>query len=667
VAAEASEQTPTALPAPRPKLLQRLRHQAIRRLSWGVADQIVSSLTNFAIGIYVIHALGAAEFGAFSLAYVTYGFALNLSRGVATDPLMVRFSGTDVPTWRRAVASCTGTAACAGLITGACAVAAAALLSGATAAAFLGLGLTLPMLLLQDSWRYSFIALGRGGQALLNDTIWAVSLAAGLVLLRQTHHPSVFWFVFTWGAAAAVGAAAGPIQARVMPRLDEAWKWVRDHRDLGPRYLAEGAANSAALQLRGYGVGLILGLASLGSVQAAATLFGPMTILFLGMSLVAIPEGARVVRRSPRHLPLFCLLVSAGLTAAAIAWGVVLLVMVPLGFGAWLLGSVWRSTYPLVLPQMLFVIGQGVGYGANIGLHALGVSRRSLNVAAIGGILYVGLALAGALVAGGPGTVLGAAIATWISTLYGWWQLRVAQRDAGHEWIRARTVAPAPRPTGRHVPQWADGPRLGRVLALIGLVALLAATLAAGWVIVRPVYPTASTTPRMATPYAPHISHARAKPRVPTSRAIRTLEPVSAITFDPYGGAGSPNGSAVSLSSDGDLVSTWQTQWYASALFGNLKPGTGLLLDMGRNVTFSSVRVSLGSEGGAALQIRTGRLGGTLEDLVPAASAADVSGQVTFRVTTTGRYVLIWFTELPPDDSGTYQAVIYGVRVTGRM
>jgi hypothetical protein len=116
VAAEASEQTQAALLASRPTLLQRLRHQAIRRLSWGVADQIVSSLTNFVIGIYVIRALGAAQFGAFSLAYVTYGFALNASRGLATDPLMVRFSGTDVPTWRRAVASCTGTAACTGLV-----------------------------------------------------------------------------------------------------------------------------------------------------------------------------------------------------------------------------------------------------------------------------------------------------------------------------------------------------------------------------------------------------------------------------------------------------------------------------------------------------------------------------------------------------------------------
>jgi O-antigen/teichoic acid export membrane protein len=79
-------------------VFQRLRSHAVRRIGWGVADQAVSSLTNFAVSIYVARTLGAEKFGAFSLAYVTYAFALNASRGLGTDPLMVRFSGTDVPT-----------------------------------------------------------------------------------------------------------------------------------------------------------------------------------------------------------------------------------------------------------------------------------------------------------------------------------------------------------------------------------------------------------------------------------------------------------------------------------------------------------------------------------------------------------------------------------------
>ena len=148
-----------------------LSHQASRRLGWGVADQAVSSLTNFAVVLYVAHAVGAAQFGAFSLAYVTYGFALNASRGLATDPLLVRFSGADPPAWRSAVAACTGTATVVGMAAGVCVLGAAALLDGTTKGAFLALGLTLPGLLLQDSWRYAFFALGRGSQAFLNDVV----------------------------------------------------------------------------------------------------------------------------------------------------------------------------------------------------------------------------------------------------------------------------------------------------------------------------------------------------------------------------------------------------------------------------------------------------------------------------------------------------------------
>ena len=125
-------------------------------------------------------------------------------------------------------------------------LAAAAVIGGTAGSAFLALGLTLPGLMLQDSWRYSFFALGRGSQAFLNDTIWAVALLPALVLLRATGHADVFWFVLAWGAAAAVAAAVGPLQARVMPRLSGAWGWVSEHRDLGPRYLAEGTSASAA-------------------------------------------------------------------------------------------------------------------------------------------------------------------------------------------------------------------------------------------------------------------------------------------------------------------------------------------------------------------------------------------------------------------------------------
>jgi O-antigen/teichoic acid export membrane protein len=409
----------------------RLISRASGRLSWGLADQGMSSLSNFAVNIITARSLGAVQYGAFALAYVTYGFALNASRGLATTPLLVRFSGTDIPTWRRAIAKCTGTATTVGLTTGAIILAVAALLNGTTRLAFLALGLTMPGLALQDSWRYSFFALGRGSQAFLNDTVWTVTLIPVLVLLRKTGHSNVFWFVLAWGLAATVAAAIGPLQARTAPRISLGWEWVSRHRDLGPRYAAEGTASNGSAQLRNYGVTFILGLAAVGYLQAATTLMGPFYVIYWGMGLVTLPEAARILRRSPRNLPLFCLLVTSGLTILALGWGVVLAVALPRGLGHLMLGRLWKHVYPLVWPTTMVTLGSCAGTGAGTGLHALGAARRSLAVMVAGTAVSVVFSIAGAAVDGVVGAMIGYAAGSWTGALLSWWQLVRAMRESG--------------------------------------------------------------------------------------------------------------------------------------------------------------------------------------------------------------------------------------------
>jgi O-antigen/teichoic acid export membrane protein len=396
----------------------------------------MSSLTNFLLSVYVARTLGAVAFGAFSLAYVTYAFALNASRGLCTDPFVVRFSGTYLPTWRRAVARCTGTALIVGFVVGACAIVAGRLLGGTAGLGFIALGLTLPGLLLQDAWRYAFFAQGRGHHAFINDTVWAAVLVPSLVFLRMSGHANVFWLVFAWGASAAAGAAIGPLQARVMPSLAGAWEWLSRHHDLALRYLVEGSASNVSLQLRTYGFDLILGLAAVGYIQAASTVMGPFRIMLLGMGLFVVPEAAGVLRRSPRHLPLFCLAVSSGLALLGLVWGVVLLVAMPRGLGYLMLGNIWRPTYPLVLPTTLWVMGTGALSGALAGLHALAAARRSLRAALFVSALGLACSLAGAMTAGTVGSMWGAAAASWIGVLVSWGQLRRALHE------RAATAGP---------------------------------------------------------------------------------------------------------------------------------------------------------------------------------------------------------------------------------
>ena len=433
-----------AIRQPPSAVLWRLLNQ-VRRLGWGVADQAVSSVTNAVMVLYVAHTVrDAAAFGAFSLAYVTYSFALNASRGLTSDPLVVRFSYTDPQTWRRAVASCTGTATVAGLAVGACVLAVAALLGRTAGSAFVGLGLTLPVLLLQDSWRFAFFAIGRGSQAFLNDLIWAVALIPALILLRAAHTRNVFWFMFAWGAAAGVAAVAGLVQARVTPRPSGSWGWLSRHRDLGLRYFAENLSNSLSGQLRTYGLGGIAGLAAVGYVQAAGTLMGPVLVLVMGMSIVGIPEAARILHRSVQHLRRFCVLLSGGLAVVAVAWGAVLLVALPRGLGTLLVGPIWRPMYPVILPYAFALTAVCIWCGATAGLHALGAARRSLRAMVLASTASLAGGLLGALEGGAVGSVRGLAVTSWIGALVWWWQLHAAIQESGLVPVGHQTPATEP-------------------------------------------------------------------------------------------------------------------------------------------------------------------------------------------------------------------------------
>jgi Helix-turn-helix domain len=159
-------------------------------------------------------------------------------------------------------------------------------------------------------------------------------------------------------------------------------------------------------------------------------------------------------------------------------------------------------------------------------------------------------------------------------------------------------------------------------------------------------------------------SPAAAAPSPAAAAPPQRLVPVSVAAFGPGGG---DNPQLARQAIGGQPGGGWRTDWYSTARFGNLYPGTGLLLDMGRPVTLTAAQVALGRVRGANLQIRVGAAP-ALAGLQPVAHAADAGGVVRFRFAAParGRYVLIWFTRLPADPSGTFQAQVWNVRLDGR-
>jgi len=206
----------------------------------------------------------------------------------------------------------------------------------------------------------------------------------------------------------------------------------------------------------------------------------------------------------------------------------------------------------------------------------------------------------------------------------------------------------APAPTLPDRTAWLPPPRSRAVRRLTRLTAVivLAVLAGGGWLAVREVT-------------APHRPSGAAV-------AAQALTPASATAFGPLGESDGDNPELARLAIDGSPATAWHTQWYTTAAFGNLKPGTGLLLDMGRPVTITSVQIMLGAMTGADFQLRAGDEP-VLADLRPVAQATDGGGVITMRPArpAKARYLLLWFTRLPPDSSGTFEAIIYDVRLHG--
>ncbi len=134
-------------------------------------------------------------------------------------------------------------------------------------------------------------------------------------------------------------------------------------------------------------------------------------------------------------------------------------------------------------------------------------------------------------------------------------------------------------------------------------------------------------------------------------RAARVLHPASASDFDPRGGDGE-NPEDAPLAIDGKQATAWTTQSYASAEFGQLKSGVGLVLDMGKRVNVSRVTARLGGQPGGSIELRVSNTK-QLASFHPVDSAKTASAKVTLHAKgkERARYLLLWFTKLPPKKS----------------
>jgi hypothetical protein len=138
----------------------------------------------------------------------------------------------------------------------------------------------------------------------------------------------------------------------------------------------------------------------------------------------------------------------------------------------------------------------------------------------------------------------------------------------------------------------------------------------------------------------------RPAPRpTPSPRPARFVRLAPAGAFDPEGD-GRERDEEAGLAVDGRADTAWRTERYSSFF----KDGVGLVLDAGRTVRIEQVVVDTPTPGyRAEIRLGAARDG----PFVVASPARTVTARTRFPVARrTGRYVVVWVVELPPDSAG---------------
>jgi serine/threonine-protein kinase len=158
-----------------------------------------------------------------------------------------------------------------------------------------------------------------------------------------------------------------------------------------------------------------------------------------------------------------------------------------------------------------------------------------------------------------------------------------------------------------------------------------------------------------------------------TPSASADLEPIQlgerdVADYDPLPGDGRENTAAVPLALDGDRTTSWETERYDTANFGNIKDGVGLYLDAGRPVVARGLRiVTPVKDWGIELYV-SNSIPETVADWTRVGGGEVDATRKTFDLDTGSqrfRYYILWLTKLPEHPDGGFRAAVSELRLLG--
>jgi O-antigen/teichoic acid export membrane protein len=271
-----------------------------RRILGGVTDQAVSSGTNFLTSLIAARLLTLNEYGTVVPALTIGITSIVVQRALVGDTLLAHGSVQTDRERSRLEHDALSSAGALGVI---CALVAIGVgqLPFAITSNIGWMGIWLPAVLVQDSYRYVFYSQRRPERALASDLAWAVVQVGALVaigLLGLTTGPFVLG---AWGGGALIGAVVGALLAHRLPIGGRPLRWARETRHLSGWFAGQVALSQGQSQVIRFFLGTFLRLSALAGFQAIQSLLiQPAQALLLAMQALLVPTLGRLVAAGKR-------------------------------------------------------------------------------------------------------------------------------------------------------------------------------------------------------------------------------------------------------------------------------------------------------------------------------------------------------------------------------
>lgn len=384
-----------------------------RSIALGFVDQTFSSATNFGLSVIAGRLLGPSGLGLVFMAFTLYVVALGLQRRLLTEPLLAGTAGAS-PETLRATTMLTLTVS----ILFALSATIGALVAGLILPGFVGRAslLIAPWFiptLLQDVVRNVMFRDKRPMAATVNDAVWFVVMASTVVLAWNLETPEAT--MLCWGLGALAATSVGMIQLHARPRGPRAslrW-WRADALPFGKWNAGAGVVSQIGSNAVVFVLSGIVGVAALGGLRGAESVFAPLTIVIPAISLPGLPLVARTLGEDPRRA------VQVSIRLSLVALTATSLYAIAMVSGGWrllplLFGESFARFRYLIWPIAVAQLFTSAGVGLLLLMKAERRGKELMINGAIGAIVSLVLVAAAAwrygLIGAAWGTAFGAMV-----------------------------------------------------------------------------------------------------------------------------------------------------------------------------------------------------------------------------------------------------------------